>query len=538
MSRSKDGCITCRIRRVKCDEKKPSCQKCLTSKRKCDGYLSPDVRMSRRELAAAIKMTGSSMTRALSQIPSRLDLQTRELSPGDARLFEFFRRVIVPDTTNNLPSNFWQRDVMQLAHTEPAFWHATVALGRLHKCTWTEVEASGNRATHETVERQATKHYIQAMSLAKRLDSLPKYVILSIVLSATAGMLGRWNDMQAHVLSGLRILVAEAPRLDRVKMLGAAILRMDLQAMTAYKDVSQPYPYHTSRALFDVEAFLLTPCVPGQSIENVGSDLKAIGRAFFLLDDGLLSGFVPYGPWLTKVEGVRRRLVAWERRMAALEASLLPSQADEQAILCLRLGHVMLRTLSTAGPPGPESRFDRLLGFWEYAVNLAASILARIKQRSQRSAFPGLSLETGILLPLQVITHRCRHHSLRHAALKILAESNTVESFWRSDVTFKMQQAVVAVEEESVGPVSAPPFTPTLVDMSTPGIAWDNWSQDGFCPATALHWRDQPMIPEMARLKDVQSTTSFEKRCVDLSLVMCGENKEPNGGLRKIRVTY
>ncbi|TVY41805.1 Transcriptional regulatory protein [Lachnellula subtilissima] len=37
----KTGCITCRIRKVKCDENKPFCQKCVNTSRTCDGYESP-----------------------------------------------------------------------------------------------------------------------------------------------------------------------------------------------------------------------------------------------------------------------------------------------------------------------------------------------------------------------------------------------------------------------------------------------------------------------------------------------------------------
>ncbi|PYH86078.1 putative Zn(II)2Cys6 transcription factor [Aspergillus uvarum CBS 121591] len=37
-SRSRNGCNTCRIRRVKCDEERPHCRRCQSTGRKCDGY--------------------------------------------------------------------------------------------------------------------------------------------------------------------------------------------------------------------------------------------------------------------------------------------------------------------------------------------------------------------------------------------------------------------------------------------------------------------------------------------------------------------
>ncbi|KAK3318369.1 fungal transcriptional regulatory-like protein [Apodospora peruviana] len=36
--RTKTGCLTCRRRRIKCDEGKPTCGNCIKSKRQCDGY--------------------------------------------------------------------------------------------------------------------------------------------------------------------------------------------------------------------------------------------------------------------------------------------------------------------------------------------------------------------------------------------------------------------------------------------------------------------------------------------------------------------
>ncbi|KAJ4149469.1 hypothetical protein NW754_000909 [Fusarium falciforme] len=36
--RTKTGCLTCRKRRIKCDEGRPTCNNCIKSKRQCEGY--------------------------------------------------------------------------------------------------------------------------------------------------------------------------------------------------------------------------------------------------------------------------------------------------------------------------------------------------------------------------------------------------------------------------------------------------------------------------------------------------------------------
>lgn len=45
------GCLTCKIRRKKCDETKPSCRRCTSTVRKCDGYgtYAPSVSSSKTE---------------------------------------------------------------------------------------------------------------------------------------------------------------------------------------------------------------------------------------------------------------------------------------------------------------------------------------------------------------------------------------------------------------------------------------------------------------------------------------------------------
>lgn len=39
-SKKKSGCLTCRIRKIKCDEEKPNCRRCFSTGRQCDGYSS------------------------------------------------------------------------------------------------------------------------------------------------------------------------------------------------------------------------------------------------------------------------------------------------------------------------------------------------------------------------------------------------------------------------------------------------------------------------------------------------------------------
>lgn len=83
------GCLTCRMRKVKCDEQRPSCQRCLSTGRTCDGYTA--LPFTRSDLQAAVKRArytrGPPNTALLSTLLS-------DAAFGDTlerRYFQFFR---------------------------------------------------------------------------------------------------------------------------------------------------------------------------------------------------------------------------------------------------------------------------------------------------------------------------------------------------------------------------------------------------------------------------------------------------------------
>ncbi|RSL95291.1 hypothetical protein CEP52_012165 [Fusarium oligoseptatum] len=528
--KSKKGCITCRIRRVKCDETKPQCKRCQSTKRVCDGYLSEENSMPRRQLVEAVKQLSviGPVSRALTQTPP-----SRPISPDDPSYFAFFRSVTIPSTCSLFPSSFWQQSVLQLAHGEPAIWHAAIALGALHQKT--EAPATKTNTDIEELSTRAIKHYGKAMALAKDLNSSAKVVSLSLALAASANMLGRWGEMHTHVMAGLGIVSRDVAHGKSLDILGGSLVRVDLQAMT-FSDSKSPYPYNESTAAFDLDRFLEIPCIPPSSYEDLSSELFSISRAFFLLDGGLYHETMPYGPWLTKMDGFIRRLVQWEINMAMYESSnTQPTYDEDTTRLSLRLYHVALRILIRSAAFGPETRYDSLLGYFEYAIRLAATLHKRTSGKNTVR----VSLEPGLVIPLYLVTHRCRHHALRHAALKMLLKTNRVEGMWRSDATAQCLGTIVAVEEESLGHINTRDYVPSLLDPSSLTIPWSAWSKPSFNLHASVSWDHVPMIPEDKRVKEVYAATLYSKRQAELRLVMCPSNDTNlHGPVRELIVHF
>ncbi|KAI1651884.1 uncharacterized protein F4817DRAFT_364807 [Daldinia loculata] len=155
------GCITW-IRRVKCDETKPSCTRCTSTGRKCDGYdgappprpkkpasSSPDQLATpfptpttatdgypgprhdpaRNSPAAAYR--GNPASQILR--PLAADIEGTE----EERLyFHRFRQAAEAGLAlhaSSLGASFWRRLVPQVGHSDPAVRHALIALGAAYE---------------------------------------------------------------------------------------------------------------------------------------------------------------------------------------------------------------------------------------------------------------------------------------------------------------------------------------------------------------------------------------------------------------------
>jgi hypothetical protein len=110
-----------RIRRIKCDEEKPSCLRCTSTGRSCDGYASHSVA---NDLV---------FQRALQPKGFR--------SKKEQHTFDYFCHYVVTGLMGYCGSNFWQHIVLQLSQASPAVMHAVLALGALHQ----DLNATGSK---------------------------------------------------------------------------------------------------------------------------------------------------------------------------------------------------------------------------------------------------------------------------------------------------------------------------------------------------------------------------------------------------------
>ncbi|KAL2075923.1 hypothetical protein VTL71DRAFT_866 [Oculimacula yallundae] len=194
----KSGCVTCKIRRVKCDEGKPGCMRCLKFGQLCDGYedrrpsnipgpkkprplvpnqntyisyhqpiyqnfyqnISPapvehrqDDPAHESQAVQNIQPTppdGKSKAQPLMPMQYLYRAPPRDLFHSDQErlYFQRFCEISATQLTGCLESDLWSRVVLQASETAPCIRHAVTAIGTLNLKGWRD----GNLQRHQRYE--------------------------------------------------------------------------------------------------------------------------------------------------------------------------------------------------------------------------------------------------------------------------------------------------------------------------------------------------------------------------------------------------
>ncbi|CZR52561.1 uncharacterized protein PAC_02438 [Phialocephala subalpina] len=136
---SRNGCGTCKIRRVKCDETRPICRRCQNFKITCDGYSRPPGLANQSALAGGLRIAPRPvMTPSIPSNPSTMVIDNEM----DHQYFAFFRDQLSFRMTPFAQSDPFRELVLQ-ASTIPSIRHTTIALAALAK-TYSTLQEAGS----------------------------------------------------------------------------------------------------------------------------------------------------------------------------------------------------------------------------------------------------------------------------------------------------------------------------------------------------------------------------------------------------------
>ncbi|KAL6829117.1 hypothetical protein J3E69DRAFT_330419 [Trichoderma sp. SZMC 28015] len=187
--RSKTGCYTCRIKKVKCDEARPRCKRCIRLRRLCDyGDYEPKIKhndllaISRGYMLAVENSKAlptwaqrAALTRALA-LPTQLpefpsSASSLNLTSADHEAIRYFRTTFARIHHTKNPDYSLFSIIFTLAQDEPMVMHALLAIGG-HEIEFRRNSTSDGAADYDSqlVQRDRNKwtpvqHYSAALGL-------------------------------------------------------------------------------------------------------------------------------------------------------------------------------------------------------------------------------------------------------------------------------------------------------------------------------------------------------------------------------------
>ncbi|KUJ09826.1 uncharacterized protein LY89DRAFT_675976 [Mollisia scopiformis] len=229
---SKRGCNTCKVRKVKCGEEKPSCLRCTSTGRTCEGHLYGEPTTTVPQLLQSRGTIVPAPTReptyplARCRGPILIRNPTTKVFDSDQEhcSFKFFRDVSRNRLSAAFPSKFWEKVILQACHHEPAIRHAAAALGGLHMVSTQKKrrlpymqDAEGMYDTFS--EFQYTK---ALRTLAIPLQEKPGDIVLMTCLLFTyfEALRGNHKAVRFHINNGIKIVAelraTSSPRPDNL----------------------------------------------------------------------------------------------------------------------------------------------------------------------------------------------------------------------------------------------------------------------------------------------------------------------------------
>lgn len=440
--KTRTGCITCKIRRIKCDEGKPACKRCILTGRKCDGYRQlsqpkgaashPPQNAKLRPATAAVQL--HLVIKFNHRLPPQL-LEHTDASVCERRSLEFFRCRTADVMSRWVVEDFWKYQLPQTAHYEPATRHAMIALAKMHEGVELLREASPNDpriSSDMTASRlqYARHHYNIAVSelaraLRERNDS-EEVALMSCALFVIFNFIaGNFTAAFFHMHNGIEILSRW-----KISKIGTRVLNegsLEKNLITLFGRISfhsSSLDDSTTAAEVDDPTMLSFPAL--QDAKMAMDSLTR--RGICLVRMGAVLAYNPQAAerWDDldiQASGHLLDLSRWLSRFDALIASLPIPHAteDEGTIDTLRIMHLAAHTwiwagLSPPGAPEPTSTLERF-------VDLVENTYEKWRFVTVRCPIDVHVFDTGLMPPLNFIARKSQSQRLRLRAKECLLKT-------------------------------------------------------------------------------------------------------------------
>ena len=429
---------------MKCDEYKPSCQRCLSYRLTCPGYPTGS------PAGPWLGVTSSAVARPPCKIRSGLN-NSRSLQTHLAcTVFAHGPR----RAKNELEFTFWSQTVPQLIDALPSVGAAAAAFGASY-------EVHVLRRNSPGAELGAMQKYFHALLIVQaEVSELPHGALASMVaclLMAFTEVLQQRTSQASLHFQGAAVLAAipnpknSQPLLDHEDLAGL-FEKIELHSATYVESRAQNVPMP-----LQATASRPVPKAPDRSLYRV---LRASYQ--FTSRSWRWKYVHPHAipPDLYVEQG--RHLGSLRKWLSShpINPSDLITDWQRQQLLVLRAQCLagLLRCANILSPY--ETSYDRYNLEFEEIITLAELVLdcqqeiARSAQTFSNLNMPTFTPEMGIIQPLFMTVLKCRHPVWRRKALNLLRKSGR-EGPWSGAIEGTVLKAVIEAEESTIDELPA-----------------------------------------------------------------------------------
>ncbi|KAL6796428.1 hypothetical protein GGI42DRAFT_345227 [Trichoderma sp. SZMC 28013] len=444
-SKSKGGCYTCKVRHLKCDERRPVCLRCGKTGRLCEGLgYGKTPHMHHVECSGSPSPT-------LPYGP----LQSRE----EYRYFEYFCRNVLHRLTGfDYQSKFWNEIVPQFSQSSPAVLHAVLALSALY-----EHLDGHSKDTHQW-NKLILKQYnrsIRCLRLALSPQPIQFTLTCCILFITFESAQDDYQKALLHLQSGLDIL--KDWRTKEIKsflegqdreVISETFRRFDMQATT----------------FLNLKSLNRNFCLPilFSSLHDAQASLESIEiRLFYILTtrpSTLRQSWLQYGNLTAAkpvlLRGLKVQFVQWRKMFDTYlnnEKKNMKAR-DLQLALLLELHHQTTSLmLDLKAELSPKS-----------SLNAQCTIINELSQALMQSLSNSkltFLVDTGIIGPLYFAATSTTSANIRHQSISLLKSVSWKEGLWDSRIVRQIAENISIVKESGIVGIAVTGGVPELAKV-------------------------------------------------------------------------
>ena len=479
------GCITCKIRKVKCDECKPFCKRCLETGRKCDGYA---VLQPTRQKTGSDRLLPSqdrhsmlhdfvdnpAMSRKTPTDPTvDVHFLSDSLSAEERRWVDHFSGQTGYTISNGFSDTFWSITLPQLGVANQAIRHALVALSSAHArfeaqtadfCAEARVISSDSILRHYIAATKALQRYLGEQNPATDIP-----LLCCLLFICFECLHGSRTMALIHLRNGLKILQSSKNhRTPGFSLQTALEPSMEQQVRPIFQ-------------FLEAQSTLL-----GQSTIILSGDAEAIASLsippiFHGLGDAKMSlhalvsctiAFIctarkqihSHTCWHDMTSSLRKHLMAqyttWSTGMDNLARSSDWTAEDHIQAELLQVQHtatlVWLLRYAEKDEVSCDLYMSHYVSITRRSRNLSLLLLQDDPSLSASDSSSTMvstgrlarfNLHMTFIPPLYLVAAKCRDPITRREAITILERYDGLEGFWNARLLARIAKRIVEIEE-------------------------------------------------------------------------------------------